>query len=215
MLKRKIVLYSLLVCGVLIIQSADALEDWQQGAVHAGQSSRQIDADGGPLAVRVDFAVFDTVANPDAWGGENGFDIPGDGQYVYAYQIFNDENLGTETLTAFSLLKENGENISDAAIMGTGWENDMTGEDISPEDMPTASSWDFNGFFIPGEHSSFLVISSDNTWVKGDYELGTYEDILVPEDAADEPVLVPEPTSIILLISGSCMLFRNRKKQSV
>ena len=71
MLKKKVVLLSLLVCGLLIIQSAQAA--WQDGSFYAGQSSRQIDVDGGSLSVHIDFAVFDTEANPNAWGGANGF----------------------------------------------------------------------------------------------------------------------------------------------
>ncbi len=212
MVMRKIILFSLMVFGVLFIQSAQAALDWQEGSIYSGESFRRIQVNGGFLAVRVDFAVFDTEANPDAWGGENGFDIPGDGQYVYAYQIFNYQGPSTEALGSFGLLNENGQDVNeaDAAIMGTGWENDMTQEDISPEETPTASSWAFNGFFFPGEHSSFLVISSDHSWVKGDYSLGAYQDPDFPVQGN------PEPATIMLLGVGGLTLFTKfrRKKSS-
>ena len=212
MLKKKSVLLSVLVCGVLIIQNARAAP-WQDGSIHSGQSSRIIDVDGGSLAVSIDFAVFDTVANPDAWGGENGFDIPGGGQYVYAYQIFNEEGLSSEALGSFSLLKQTGEALDEAPIMGTGWENDMTGEDIAPEDIPTASSWAFNGFFIPGKYSSFLVISSDQSWVEGDYNLDAYEEpVFSVPDNVGEFVVSPEPATVTLLGIGSLLILKNKKK---
>ena len=209
MLKRRIVLLSLLVCGVLIVQSAHAAL-WQEGSIHSGQSTREIDIDGSSLSVRVDFAVFDTIANPDAWGGANGFDIPGGGQYVYAYQIFNEEGLSAEALKSFSLLQLGGEDLNEGSIMGTGWENDMTGQDISPEDILTASSWGFSGFFIPGKYSSFLVITSDNSWVEGDYEVQRHV-FSVPENVDDEFISNPEPVTMILFATGGCMIFRKKR----
>ena len=169
MVMRKIILFTLMVSGVLFIQSAQAALDWQDGSIYSGESWRQIPTGDGFLAVRIDFAVFDTRANPDAWGGENGYNNPGGGQYVYAYQIFSYEGYGTENLGSFKLLNDSGLDVNeaDAAILGTGWENDMTQEDIAPENTPTASSWEFSGFFLPGGHSSLLVISSDHSWVKG------------------------------------------------
>ena len=215
MLKRRFILLSLLICGTLIIQSAQAALDWQEGSIHSGTSYRQIEIDSGFLAVHIDFAVFDTEANPDAWGGENGFNIPGGGQYVYAYQIFNDEGYSTEALGSFSLLTEGGEYINGGGIMGTSWENDMTGQDIAPEDTPTESSWAFNGLFVPSKYSSFLVISSDHSWVKGDYELGGYEepDFPVTDEISIDALQVPEPTTIMLLGVGGLAFFKKSRRK--
>ncbi|MFC1676211.1 PEP-CTERM sorting domain-containing protein [Planctomycetota bacterium] len=225
MVMRKIILFTLIVYGMVFIQSAQAAlldpPDLPDGSIYSGESYRQIETNGGYLAVRVDFAVYDTEANPDAWGGENGFDNPGGGQYIYAYRIVNYEDYSTEALGSFGLLNENGQDVNeaDAAIMGTGWENDMTEEDISPESTPTASSWSFNGFFFPNERSSLLVISSNHSWTKGDYSLGAYQDpdFPVAEEIAGggDVLLNPEPATIMLLgVGGVTIIAKFRRKKS-
>ena len=38
---------------------------------------------------RIDFAVYDTQENPNEFIGADGYARPGDGRYIYAYQILN------------------------------------------------------------------------------------------------------------------------------
>ena len=100
------------------------------------------------LKGRIDFAVYDTLTYPD----EFGFEVPGDDQYIYVYQIFNDyEGVSEAPCGSLALL-----GIESAPITQTLATDDLH-DGIEPTDI-SKGFWAFgNGGLIAGEHSWFLI----------------------------------------------------------
>jgi hypothetical protein len=155
---------------------------------------------------RIDFAVYDT--EHPLYGDEyqdNGLEKPGDGRYVYAYQVFNDYLASEESVAYFAVLGGH-----ESTVSGIGSQEDPeTGIAPGSQYFDTDLSqvmWEFDGddgYVLAGEHSWFLVFGSDQTWVKGDYEIGGPDYVPVP---------VPEPATIVLLgLAGAAVLVRRRK----
>ena len=166
------------------------------------------------LTGRIDFAVYDT--GDPVYGGEwlNDYANPGTGQFIYAYQIFNDmETYSDLQVASFKLL---GFNLD--AINGTGTEYDQfNGVDQKPRDfLSTEASWEFDQL-IAGEHSWYLVFSSDADYTTegGSYEIShnpTNDPLSIPDVTAPAPV--PEPATIALLGFGGMMVLAKKRKRA-
>jgi hypothetical protein len=156
---------------------------------------------------RIDFAVYDTL---DVQYGDEYLDVgitkPGDGRYIYAYQIFNDYSFSDESVAYFALLDISGNSINIDSI--TSQEDPEKG--IEPGSMYFNGDeykvvWEFDGdagYVIAGEHSWFLVFSSDNDWEAGSYEIKGPEDFPIP---------IPEPATLALLGISSMLTFLKRR----
>jgi hypothetical protein len=164
--------------------------------------------DEGSLYGRIDFAVYDTT-HP-LYGREyqdNGLGRPGDGQYIYAYQIFNDYAESEEAVTYFALLGANGAAIDIASI--SSQQDPAGGIEAGSEYYDGSESrvvWEFDGtdgYVVGGEHSWFLVFSSDQGPSAGDYEIGTGDGLMVP---------APEPGSAMLFGLGAALLAGRRRR---
>lgn len=198
---RKICFLSLLVVATLSIQNVSAVltSSYHDGFVRY---------DEGGLRGRIDYAVYDTL-HPE-YGDEylaNGIEIPGTGQYIYAYQIFNDPFVSDE-VAHFAILDIDGDAINEALMNATSAQNIGTGG-IAPD--PTVSitqgvwKWTFDGGYISeGEHSWFLVFSSAQDWVRGSYEIKSH----------GVPVPIPEPGMLTLLGIGGALAFIRRRKSA-
>jgi len=168
----------------------------------------------------VDFAVYDTLGpHGNEWTGA-GFDAPGDGRYIYAYQIFNDAGSAIEFFTILGIddppiqhelnISESGMNVQDH--MQDPWEDyPLITEGVAPTDWytnlgdpPTQATWEFaGGILVAGEYSWFLIFSSANDWVEGKYLM---------ETAGGFPITGnPEPCTLALLGLGSAILFAKRR----
>ena len=202
---KKLSFSVLLVVSVLFTQNASAtLAPMLESSYYDGYVFYYEDG----LAGRIDFAVYDTE-HPE-YGDEyldNGIEMPGDGQYIYAYQIFNDYPISEEAVAYFALLDINGDSI-DIDSIGSQ-EDPEAGIEPGEEYFDGGESkvvWEFNGsdgYIIVGEHSWFLVFSSDQDWVKGDYEI---------RGPAEVPVPMPEPATIALLGLGSITILMKRRR---
>lgn len=208
---KEIRLLSLLLVATLFIQNADATvtEILPHSSYYEGRSYYHVSTTTGGLAGRIDFAVYDTGTYPDEFVGAGGFEAPGQGQYIYAYQIFPDD-ISTDPFYYFAVL-----GIGDQAIDeedGIGSQDDGQGG-IEPDNAvfnpsvnPSIAFWEFDQDLLVGdEHSYFLVFTSDHSWVEGSYEIE-------PSEGPEPPVPNPEPTTIALLGLGSAMLLSKRRK---
>jgi len=190
------------------------------------QGSREYTEDG--FYMRVDFTVYDIKDTEDGWANPDEAtlvtsltseeDLGLDGRYIYAYQIFNSNNPSYKSIEYFGLLDSNGDPINGAHVLGIGSFSDAEytsggfGESVEPtENVIDPLSWTFgsseelwdpSGEYIDnGDHSWFLVFSSNTAPVSGSYEV---------RSPADVPV-VPEPAMLTLFSIGGAMLLRRGK----
>jgi hypothetical protein len=175
--------------------------------------------------VVVQYAVYDNWAQPKEFDWQGDIDMRPSDQYIYAYQIFN---MGTGATTekdvaAFNLLDSHKNPIAQEFMHSTTSQTDGAGAGgIAPDPLTSPGnaqgSWTWsaaNGYVKAGQHSWFLVYSSDKAPVKGTFTVSApvdNSDIPLPDDT------VPEPTSLALfgLASGIFAAVRkNRKNKSI
>jgi hypothetical protein len=160
----------------------------------------------------IDFAVYDTEDGEEFEGdgdgdefGAAGFTAPGEGRFIYAYQVFLSGS-GSDNVDFFKILGIGEGAIDSDSNMGTE-DDGMSGTDASEYSLsPTKSSaaWGFeDGALIPGDHTFFLLMRSDHDYTSGSYAFEPIEnETVVPN---------PEPTSIALLALGGAILRKRRK----
>ncbi len=152
------------------------------------------------LSVRIEFAVYDTQAETyqNAFTGQaDGFVNPGTGQYIYAYQIFTNPDTDYAAVASFAI-----PNIDLDAVSGIGSQNDLNGG-LEPENGGSDLMWEFlTPTLVDGEHSFFLVFSSNAGPVAGTYEINPHSGVVVP-DASES---VPEPTTAAMFLLGTALL---------
>jgi hypothetical protein len=218
---RKIGFFSLLVVATLFIQNASAALTYLPNssyAVDTWEGFRYYNEDlggGNYLRGRIDFTVYDT--DNLLWAGEMDLaeELDLSGRYIYAYQILNNLYASDEAVEYFAVFSDSG-NPMDVFEDSIGSYEDP-GSGLEPADAHFTSSnlegvWEFKdqGDFsciYKGDHSWFLVFSSDYAPVVGDYEIrGIQEegDIPTPE--------IAEPGTLTLLgLSSAAMLIKRRK----
>ena len=165
------------------------------------QGTSYYDDDG--FNLRIDFAVYDTLGGNELATIE-GFEAPGDGQYIYAYQIFQHIDEGYKEVSYFSILNLDGSAVNTALIQCTTALDDNN-EGIAPDPLMCENQgiWVWSGdtgYISTAQHSWFLVFSSDSAPVAGSYE------VQAPSD-----IPIPEPTTIALLGIGGLAFLRKRK----
>ena len=199
---KRIILAGFFIVPVLFVQISWAgLDFLPESSYYQGTAYKGVSGD----RVRVDFAVYDTLGGNEF--ADAGFGAPGDGQFTYVYQVFNEVANASFSIDVFRIF-----DIEPAAISG---DDQISSEDDQedgkePEDQyfnlsKTDGVWEFeDGALIQGEHSWFLTISSDYSYVAGDFSINTSDDeVPIPG--------VPEPATMILLGVGSFILLARRK----
>jgi hypothetical protein len=164
--------------------------------------------DDGYLYGRIDFAVYDDRSEYES---VTGLDAPGEGTYVYAYQIFNDLVFSDKAVTYFSLI-----GLDESIVSGMGTQDDGSGGKTPAEWSfnTTEGYWKWtlegtNSFIYKDDHSWLLVFSSNQDYVKGSY------DIRGPEGENEVPQpKVPEPASILVLLGAAGLMLRRKKQYS-
>ena len=157
------------------------------------------------MSVRLEFAVYkgDQAAEVIEETGYGG-DVT---EYVYAYQLFCDE-MTTESITQLSLFRKDG------LTLGAGKDEihqSQAPDGIEPKEpggyfnaLNTEAIWKFDDMtLVEDEHSWYLFLYKDQGPVLGDFKIN-------PSGNDDIP-MVPEPTSMALLIGGTILSLRRRK----
>ena len=201
---RKIGYLAVLVVAIFCVQNASATltSSYYDGFTYYSTTEG--------LYGRIDFAVYD---DRDEYKSVTGWDAPGTGDYVFAYQIFHNA-ANNQPLAYFALL-----GIGGAPVDAIDSQDDQAGG-IEPSDEYLNTSegkgiWEFengqgSGILLAGDNSWFLVLSSETSWVRGQYEIKPAESWTpVPADPD-----VPEPGTLALLCVGAATLFVRRSKSS-
>jgi hypothetical protein len=217
-----------LLLTVFFVTTAGAALNYLPNSSHYfGTSYYTVSPSSGKIQTgRVEFAVYDTVTNPNEFVGEGSYTAPGQGRYIYAYQIFNDASniYGmTNTSVPYFAIKTIGANaISSGSNIGTV-DDPSVGINASSYGLNasrTTATFQFaNGILAAGENSWFLILRSDQDWKTGTYSMESPEDseLPIPEDAAANPAddqnnPVPEPTALLVMGLGAMALARRQKK---
>jgi hypothetical protein len=169
---------------------------WQGGRIYDHEADEGIYA-------YVEYAVYDTKAagyHNQMDGLTDGFPNPGDGRYIYAYQVFNYGSAELLPITAFQLIGGDS-----SAADGINAMNDGQGS-IMPIEKGPSLKWKFaNGVFSADKHSAFLAFSSDIGPVAGDFKL------LTLSNWGEDPPTTPEPATLAMLAAGAVGLLRKRR----
>ena len=218
----KIVLLSFLATLTLFVQTASAtlisLPDSSYAEAEGNWQGNSIYTEG-DFYVHVDFTVYDTYNLVDGSDEElwfEGMGLSDQGQYLYAYQIFNAYG-EYEDVGYFGIFGAYGVVLDEAAMLDIGSQKDS--DDPTEEGVEPTSSyfdnddsrvvWEFaNGLLVAGdepEHSWFLLLFSNFEPVPGGYE------IKAPEGDFPAPG-IPEPATITLLGLGNVLLIINRRR---
>ena len=215
-LKNSILLWLILLVLLAAVPTVRAeLTYLPESSYYSGQTHYGVSLGPGEiLSGRIEFAVYDTLVYPDEFTGP----VPGEGRYVYAYQIFNDNESYSAALSYFQI-----EGIAEGAIP-TENPNENIGTDDSSSGVDatvayftpslTEGVWEFDGGLVAaGDNSVFLLISSDGAMKAGDYQVVTPQDgdVPVPDEDDNGDPSVPEPATLLLLAAGSVLSFRKTR----
>lgn len=163
------------------------------------------------LSVVVDFAVYDKLGGNE-WTTVAGWDAPGEGRFIYAYQIKNFTQ--GKQLAAFNVFDDDG-TFSETAINSIDSYDDGTdGKEPTGGSFDSSKSavvWQFGGSsaLVYQDHSWVLLFTSNYSPTKGTYSFETAQNDIPIEGDTE----VPEPATMVLLSTCAVMHIFTRKRR--
>ena len=212
----RVMKHSMLLIAVLMILTAGAQAlTYLPNSSHYSGTNDFVSYSGinSGVAGRIEFAVYDTVANPNQFVGTDGFadslpnwSSPDDGQFIYAYQIFVDSS-STDPFEYFAILGIGAGALTSESQMGstddfgTGQGIDTDSADL--ENDNSKAIWTFSQeLLVKNERSYVLYLVSDH-----DYKSGSFA-VKRPSDELAVPN--PEPGTLALLGVGGLLAYRRK-----
>jgi len=212
---KKIYFLSILIAAIFFAQNASAVSLPSSSYLNGAWEGYSTYNEPGFLAY-VQYAVYDSQGGNEI-SSIDGYTKPGQGRFIYVYEIFqnNDSAGGYNDIASFGIQDIGGKAISESLMGGSTALNDGGAGGIAP--TPIASEkqgiwiWQKSGagYISTGEHSWFLMFSSNSAPVAGKYQ------IKAPENVTPTPgPEAPEPVTAALLGLGSIVLFIRRRKSA-
>jgi hypothetical protein len=222
MMGKKFVVLSLLLAGLCYVQPANGIPHYSGSTDYYFDDTET----GMVLSGTIEFAVFDTEVDSFA------ITPPGDGRYVYVYQIWNDDDEGDfqETVGYFAVLLEG------APVDGIGSDKLINDTEAMEPSESRFDSYDGDAefwfklfdpqqglsgedFLEPGRHSYVLMFTSDNDWTDGEFEIEggglgnrtTYKPVPDSGETDSEAATTPEPATIFILGMGASIALVKKK----
>ncbi len=208
---KKFGLLALLLVATLLAQSSSATLLPPSSYAYAQgnwEGTKYFDIDAGDLHGYVSYSVYDT--DQLNWDGEKYLgtvvdDAGMDGQYIYAYQVHNDTFSSLGDILHFQVLDEDGKDLDGSSINDISALEDTPNSGLEPSIYSPIGIWKFvdSAAIIAGQHSWFLVLTSDFEPVVGNYTM------TVQGEQGSPPI--PEPGTIALLGLGGAVILRRKK----
>ena len=204
---KSIVVLSIIMVIAVLVQNASALPSSSfDGGKWGGYDTY---SDGAGLNVEVVFNVYTASSGEFTWGGQ--VSMPSTDPYIYVYQIFNSSG-SSESVKSFSLLNSDKSAVASSLMHQTCSQTDGSGG-ISPDPSVSATPgvWVWSagvGYLLAGDHSWYLVYSSNYAPTTGDFTVNT-------DSPTTPPVPTPEPCTMALFGIASVLYAakRGRKRQ--
>jgi hypothetical protein len=202
--------------GVLIIvagfvQDVSALPYSTYGTDNDWAGYKNYTQNGFDLTVM--FNVYDVSLDEFDWQGDVA--MPAGDTYIYAYQVINN---GSKDIGFFSVADMLGQPIAQNLMHSTSSQSDGSGG-IAPDPGATndEGKWGWSpltGFIEAGEHSWFLMFSSDHSPVTGNFKIEVPPQQGTPGvPDGDDSGNVPEPATIALLAAAAGFIASKRNKE--
>ena len=210
-IKSLLLLAMLFVFATSIAQAGLAPSYLPESTYYQGRHSFSEDMGNGVvISGHLEFAVYTGTQAVDAIEA-TGYE--GEADYVYAYQVFNDQE-SDAAMTYFAVT-----GIDPTAVESDGIDTmeDYSGTGIEPSTYgfnadQTKGIWEFNNTtLIQGEKSWFLFIYSDYDWVAGGIQLEAVYDDDIPVPIDDGSDNIPEPMTLVLLLGGAALSLKFKK----
>jgi hypothetical protein len=206
---KRLCIFGVLIVAAMLVQDAMALPSgaYVDDNNKTWRGFKSYTNDG--FDVVLDWAVY-KISSANPWSQ---VDFPDGDNYIYAYQIFNNQDAAKD-VGFFGMLDKHGDPITQTLMHATQAVADGAGgvmTDPNPSSKQGEWAWlPGVGYVSAGKNSAFLIFSSVYGPTKGSF--------VVKEAQESDPGTpdVPEPGTLALLGTAAGMFFakRTKKRQS-
>lgn len=204
MVMKKLFFMMLVATLIAVVHAGLAPTYLPESSYYQGRKSFNENLGNGIIVTgHLEFAVYKGTEADEAIAATG---YAGDTEYVYAYQVFNDQQ-SNAALTYFAVTGINPGSVDSDDDIGA-MDDSQGGAEPTTQGFNsslTKGIWEFgNAKIIQGDQSWFLFIYSNYDWIVGDIQLqAVYDD--------DLPVpIVPEPATLALVLCGAVLSLKRR-----
>jgi len=209
--KTKLLYLLIIVMVAALASSASAIFDnaYKDGVTNYSESWGD-----GQLTGAIAWGVYD--GHDDFESDFDSLSAPGEGNFVYVYQIFNFEQ-SVSPVSYFSILgvaesEVDGQSAEDDSLVGGFDTHQPYSMDVNDTD---GAYWEWESdlgtysYILQEDASWLLILTSDFGPVDRDYEIRGVDSLQGPGDDGS----IPEPITIALLGAGGAFFIRKRRQK--